>query len=181
MRKTLALAAVAAAALGLAAPASAETINVNGYVNQVCALTPGTTNVNFGNLGTQGVENPISINYNLYCNVNFDSTFVSTNGRLLNTSVVSGSIGPETGGGAHSYNGSSTFFAALDYTITPSFGGTTHSSSFNAGVSQNLGPNPPTTLSVSLEFDTDELTGGQQLTAGSYSDTITIGITPTGL
>ncbi|MCR6644422.1 MAG: hypothetical protein NVV62_07850 [Terricaulis sp.] len=175
MRKLLALAA-ATAALGLAAPASAETINLSGSVNQICALTPGTTNVNFGNLGTQGVENPISINYNLYCNVNFDSTFTSTNGRLLNTSVISGAVGPD-----HSYNGSSTFFAALDYVITPSFGAPVSSTTFTAGQIVDLGSNPPTTLSVALEFDTVELTGGQQLTAGSYSDTITIGITPTGL
>lgn len=180
MRKLLALAA-ATAALGLAAPASAETINLSGSVNQICALTPGTTNVNFGNLGAQGVENPISINYNMYCNVNFDSTFHSANGRLLNTLAPSGSVGGETGPGAHSYNNSSTFFAALDYVITPSIGGAISSASFAAGATSNLGSNPPTTLSVTLEFDTVELTGGQQLTAGSYSDTITIGITPTGL
>ncbi|HRE43866.1 MAG TPA: hypothetical protein PKY87_07825 [Terricaulis sp.] len=180
MRKLLALAA-ATAALGLAAPASAETINLSGSVSQVCALTPGTTNVNFGNLGAQGVENPISINYNLYCNVNFDSTFSSANGRLLNTNAPIALVGPETGAGAHAYDGSTTFFAALDYVITPSIGGPVSSASFGAGATTNLGSNPPTTLSVSLEFDTVELTGGQQLTAGSYSDTITIGITPTGL
>ena len=181
MRKTLALAAVAAAALGLASTANAETINVNGSVDQVCALSPGDTTVAFGDLGTQGNVGPISINYSLYCNVNFATTFSSANGRLRNMSVSSGTIGPENDPGAHSYNGSSQFFAALDYVITPSIGGPVSSASFDGGVITPLGNNPPSSYPVTLSFDTVHLTGGSQLTAGSYSDTLTINISGIGL
>ncbi len=181
MKKLLMAAGVAAAALALAAPANAETVNLSGSVSQICNVTPGTTNVNFGNLGAQGVESPISFNYTLHCNVNWDAALSSLNGRLENQNVVSGTIGPETGAGAHAYNGSSDFFAALDYTIDPSFSSAISSASFNAGSVFSATGLPPTNTAYSLQFDTVELTGAQELVAGSYSDTITLTITPQGL
>jgi hypothetical protein len=183
MKTKLMLAAGAAlAALSLSAPAQAESINVSGYVNQYCALTPGTTNIAFGNLGAQGVASPINVNYSLYCNVGFDTTVNSLNGRLLNGSAPSGNVGPETGSGANRYtpDTTGTFYAALDYTLTS--GSTVISSAgFAAGNIVPLTSNPPTNLAVPVSFNTVPLSSGQQLTAGSYNDTLTITITPTGL
>jgi hypothetical protein len=181
--KLLLAAAAAAAALVMGAPALAETINVSGYVNQYCALTPGTTNINFGNLGAQGTGiSPINVNYSLYCNVGFDTTVSSLNGRLLNGNAPIGNVGPEGGATANRYlpDGTGTFYAALDYKLT-SGAVTLDSSSFNAGTIVPLTSNAPTNLAVPVSFSPVALSGSHQLTAGSYNDTLTITITPTGL
>lgn len=181
MKKILLAAGAAVAAFAFASPASAESVNLSGTVNQVCHVTPGNTNVNFGTLNAQGEENPIALNYAFYCNVRWDASVSSTNGRLLNISAPPGSVGPETGPGAHSYNGSETFFAALDYTVDIGPGWLINSASFDGGDSASVTEQDPAAGNFSLVFDTVELTGDQQLVAGSYKDTITLTITPQGL
>ncbi|HVV34663.1 MAG TPA: spore coat protein U domain-containing protein [Vitreimonas sp.] len=185
MKTKLMLAAGAAlAALSLSAPAQAETINVSGYVNQYCALTPGTTNIAFGNLGAQGVASTFNVNYSLYCNVGFDTSVSSLNGRLLNGNVSSGNIaadGSSATANRYTPDTTGTFYAALDYTLT-SGSSTLSSADFTPGTIAPLTTsNAPTNLSVPVSFNIVPLTGTQQLTAGPYNDTLTITITPTGL
>lgn len=178
----------AALLMSAAIPTSAlaDSTIVTGNVAQSCSISSPSTVINFGSLSNQGgisIGTPsISINY--YCNVPYDLSYTSANGRLINTDVHNGAIGPETGPNANKYdsgggNFSPTFFAALDYVIGNPLGQT---ALMSAGAPFVAAANlPPKSGSDLLYFTPHQLLPGQYLTAGHYQDTFTISITPRAL
>lgn len=172
MKKALLIAASALAAFALAGPASAETVEIGGNVPTQCTIDPASSTINFGTLNNDGYAPPQSNNYNLYCNVTFTLSYKSLHGRMINTNAGPGTIGADGG-----YNGSSEFFAALDYTI----GGDVSTADMDANVDVLI---PilvqPSSFPFSLDFETVALPSGN-LTAGNYEDTFTLTLTPQGL
>jgi len=184
MKTKLFMSALALSAMSFAAPAGAETVQLNGSVAQVCNVTPGSNNVNWGDLGATGAVGSATYNYTLYCNVQYDAVVSSLYGRMLNTGATLTSIGAEGGARENEYlpSAANTFFAALDYEISsPSFS-TISSASFQGGVPYPVANDAaPIWVPTTLTFNPLELTAPQQLTAGSYTDTITVTITPGSL
>ncbi len=176
MKKALLIAASALAAFALSAPVSAETaVELGGDVPLQCAIDPGSSSIDFGTLSNSGAAAPQSNNYNLYCNVSFTLSIKSLHGRLINTNANPALIGAEPGPG--NYDGSSEFFAALDYTID----GGISTADLAADVDFPIPiVSPPASTSASLTFETVPLASGY-LTAGSYQDTFTLTLTPQGL
>jgi spore coat protein U-like protein len=180
MKTKLLLAAAALCMLAPAAPASA--VDVGGQVASTCTATPSTNTIDFGSLTNQGGATLQTATIALFCNSKFTLSYTSAHGRLVNTDVTdSNLIGPETGDGANSYNGSSQFFAALDYQIDPPHGITTVDISAGTPVQDPAGESDPLAVDFPFNFNTIPLPSGEYLTAGHYSDTLTISLTPTGL
>jgi len=174
MKKALLIAASALAAFAMAAPASADSVSVGGTVPEQCSIS-GATLIDFGVLANDGTAPTQNNAYTAYCNVQFVFSFGSLNGRLINTSVIDGTIGDETGPG--NYNDSDDFYAALDYTV----GGLLSTAVMPAGVTIEVPDvQEPVATSVSLPFATIPLSSGY-LTAGTYQDTFTITLTAQGL
>ncbi|MCR6644421.1 MAG: hypothetical protein NVV62_07845 [Terricaulis sp.] len=174
MKKALLIAASAFAALALSGPVSAETVDIGGTVPTQCAIDPGSSSIDFGTLSNNGAAAQQSNNYDLYCNVPFTLSIKSLHGRLIHSTANPALIGPEPGPG--NYDGSSDFFAALDYTIDG-----ISTADLDANV-DFLIPivSPPASNSASLTFETVPLASGN-LVAGNYEDTFTLTLTPQGL
>lgn len=170
MKRNLVLALGGAiAALSMAAPASAETVQLNGSVPVQCSISPDTNNVNWGtSIGNQGNVTSASYGYSAFCNVPFTATINAEYGRFQNENAAPGDIG--TNG---EYNGSSQFFAAIDYTVNG-----ISSSNWAAGDIVTALPSGPIAGSTTLTFDLVNLTGTQYLVAGPYQETLTVTLTP---
>ena len=135
---------------------------MGGNVPDQCAITPGTA-VNFGTLANNGAAATQTNNYDIYCNTQFSLAVSSLYGRLQNTSVTSGTIGDDLLGD-NSYNGSSEFFAALDYDVDG-----VSTTTLEPGVfTPAFGPLDPVADSLSINFNTEPLASGF-LTGGTYA------------
>lgn len=176
MKKLLLAAGVAMATFAMAAPANAGDIDISGEVAVQCYVNPSDHAIDLGALSGTGGGFSGSHVFNVYCNQKFSGSAELQNGRLLNVDASPAQINPE---GNNNY-GAGPFLAALDYTIEAvGYGAPVSTAGIPGGVSFSVMNQNPINAAVTLVFTTVAGTG--QLTAGSYQDTITFSITPTGL
>jgi hypothetical protein len=181
MKAKIWLVAAAVAALA-AAPAHADGVSLGGDVAAHCELNWDHVSLTFSDLDDHGNAAPQSATFTLYCNQVHSVSFVSTNGRLLNIDAPADKVGPETGSGANSYDGSDQFFAALDYSaLDDANTGFTSTAFIDAGVVLTATDQAPQVVTNTLHFTPIPLDSGHYLTAGHYQDTFSITVTPTGL
>jgi spore coat protein U-like protein len=179
MKKILILAAIASVSTPAFAT-SPEVVNFKAKVAEVCDVSGYDTLVDFGTLSSTGDAAPYADGFSVYCNVRFNATLESDNGRLLlnNPTGTLGAVAQaESAGNASGYPG---FDAALDYSVTGtigSFGFSEDTTSINASAPTplNTAPLPPVSVSGSISYDT---LGGNNMLGGTYNDTLTLILTP---
>jgi spore coat protein U-like protein len=180
--KRLIIAALAASTVVFATPAMAESVTFNGTRAVECSVTGYSGTINFGNLGRKGEASPVTDSgINVFCNQPFKVSLVSTNGYLkLQTTNPNNDSVNETN---FTSKGNSQFDAGLDYgLVIPGVTGAKGSQYLPAGVNVagGLGPIPAVNLTgLTATYDTVE--SDKPLLGGTYSDTVTLTLTPQGV
>jgi spore coat protein U-like protein len=180
--KRLIIAALAASTVAVATPAMAESVFFHGQRAVECSVTGYTGNVNFGNLGRNGEASPVTDNgINVFCNQPFKVSLTSQNGylKLQTTNANNDSFSENNFTSKHN----SQFDAGLDYGIViPGITGAQGSQYLPAGVNVagSLGAIPAVNFSgLSATYDT--VNSSKPLLGGTYSDTVTLTLTPQGV
>jgi spore coat protein U-like protein len=179
--KRLIIAALAASTVAVATPAMAESVFFHGQRAVECSVTGYTGNVNFGNLGRNGEASPVTDNgINVFCNQPFKVSLTSQNGYLkLQTTNANNDSKSETDFTSKS---NPQFDAGLDYGLVIPSLGAKGSQYLTAGVNVagSLGVIPAIDFSgLSATYDT--VNSSKPLLGGTYSDTVTLTLTPQGV
>jgi len=165
-----------------AMPAQAETVNFTGTRAVECAVTGYSGTINFGNLGRNGEASPVTDSgIDVFCNQPFKVALTSANGylKLQTTNTANNSLS-ETN---FTSQANPMFNAGLDYgLVIPGITGAQGSQYLPAGVdvAGGLGVIPAVSFSgLSATYDTVD--SDKPLLGGTYSDTVTLTLTPQGV
>jgi spore coat protein U-like protein len=179
MKRILILAAMASVSTSAFAQSNDEVVNFEGEVAEVCDVTGYDNTINFGTLSATGATTPVSDTFSVYCNVRFNASIESDNGRLVlnNPSFTpAANPQPESSGNGSGYPG---FNAAIDYSVSGTIGMfpfSANTTAIEAASPESLGTNlPPVSFGGSISYDTLD---GANLLGGTYQDTLTLSLTP---
>ena len=185
--KRLMIAALAASTIAVASPALAGTQSVtfNGTRAVECSVTGYSGSINFGALGRKGEASQVTDNgINVFCNQPFTASLVSTNGYLklvTPNDPTNGSVNGDAGNFTSQKNPS--FDAGLDYgLVIPGITGVQGSQYLKAGVdvAGGLGVIPAVDFS-GLTANYNTIKSDKPLLGGTYTDTVTLTLTPQGV
>jgi spore coat protein U-like protein len=180
--KRLIIAALAASTVIVATPAMAESVTFKGNRAVECSVTGYSGTINFGNLGRNGEAAPVTDSgINVFCNQPFKASLISTNGylKLQTTNPNNDSIN-ETN---FTSKGNGQFDAGLDYgLVIPGITKAQGSQYLPAGVNvaAGLGVIPAVNFS-GLTATYGTVKSDKPLLGGTYSDTVTLTLTPQGV
>jgi spore coat protein U-like protein len=176
--KRLIIAALAASTVIVGTPAMAETVHFSGKRAVECSITGADTTIRFGDLSNLGDATPQSTgNVTVFCNQPFKATVTSENGYLkLQTSNTANNSNSETDFTSHA---NPQFAAGLNYGLVVPGAGTFGSQYLSAGVAVTTPQIPAVNVTGSATYDT--IAGSKPLLGGTYSDTVTLTLTPQGV
>lgn len=182
MKKLIVMALAASTAGMFAVPAQAESVLFVGNRAVECSVTGYSGTVNFGALGRNGEASPVTDNgIDVFCNQPFKASLTSQNGylKLQTTNTNNDSIAENNFTSSHN----TMFDAGLDYgLVIPGITGPQGSQYLPAGVNvaAGLGVIPAVNF-TGLTATYDTVNSAKPLLGGTYSDTVTLTLTPQGV
>lgn len=199
--KTLALGlTVAAACWLLLSPARADTVVLEGTVVPVCSLSgegftdfPDSTITRTIDLSNPHSMASVHLNLHVSCTQNFKIAIIPHRARFENVDAPPGTLQNPMVGDAYIPGGTPVpgFAGGLKYTFNAVLGGVTlpfggvgpsyTSPGFGPGVGVETFTLTPRSEPLVVTFNPTELPPSMSLIAGTYEETITIQLTPTGL
>ncbi|NNF00981.1 MAG: hypothetical protein HKN25_18335 [Pyrinomonadaceae bacterium] len=176
---SLILAATALSAVPAFATGSSDDVAATANAPVVCSVTGISTSVDFGTLGAMGEATPIqNTGVDLFCNQPANLSFTSLNGYMPVAGDPSVLPVDETVSLESATNPG--FDAGVDYKfklVGESLGWST--TYMAAGDAVNFALPATNKTGITLEYNTKVST--RPILGGSYSDTMTVAITPVGL
>jgi spore coat protein U-like protein len=182
MKKLIVMALAASTAGMFAVPAQAESVLFVGNRAVECSVTGYSGTINFGALGRNGEASPVTDNgIDVFCNQPFTASLTSQNGylKLQTTNTNNDSVSETNFTSSHN----SMFNAGLDYgVVIPGVTTPQGSQHLTAGtpVGGGLGT-IPALYANGLTATYDTVNSSKPLLGGTYSDTVTLTLTPQGV
>jgi spore coat protein U-like protein len=180
MNRLFLIAVGGSALFAVPAQAADTTVTFSGSRAVECSVTGYTSAINFGNLGRNGEASPVTDDgINVFCNQPFLASLTSQNGYLkLQTTNLANNSASETN---FTSVANPQFDAGLDYGIViPGISTPQGSQYLNASTPAAGGPIPAVNLS-GLTATYNTVTADKPLLGGTYSDTVTLTLTPQGV
>jgi hypothetical protein len=184
--KRLFVIAIAATTAMTAMPAQAadQSVTFVGSRQVECSISGYTGTINFGNLGRHGEASSVNDNgIDVFCNQPFTASLTSLNGYLKLQAANTANDSINGDGGNFTSGANSQFDAGLDYgVVIPGITGAQGSQYLTAGTpaTGGLGVIPAVNFTgLSANYDTVE--SALPLLGGTYSDVVTLTLTPQGV